>query len=349
MKMKRFIAIAMCLCTVLTITAACSKNNGDDVTVYETDVWGETVTNENGENVTVNVEGSSIEYVTDENGNQILDSNGEKMTILHYYVNDVDADGNVVTNANKDPVTKEYTSSNETTSSKIDIGDILESELTTGKIETMPEGTTIATSDRLFDKNYRDIISSGDFYIDMVMNGNMEGLGLSTNVAFAVSGDKMYVNMNMNMSIINITIANIIRDGKTYTLYPKKKVYMEAQADDMISSDEIKDALGSSAAKYQKTSVVTSGGVTYICEEYLVEDITYKYYFEKSTEQLKKIEYASGDGSTVVLDINKFVKNPGSSYFEIPSGYKKVTEEEFTNILTGGLSSLISTTKADEK
>ena len=115
MNTKKFIAILLCLVAVLTITAACSKDKGEDVTVYQTDIWGETVTNDKGENVTIPVEGTSIEYVTDKNGNKLLDENGEKVTILHYYVNDVDDEGNVVTNANKEPVTQAHSSAPSTT------------------------------------------------------------------------------------------------------------------------------------------------------------------------------------------------------------------------------------------
>ena len=77
MNTKKFIAILLCLVAVLTITAACSKDKNEDVTVYQTDLWGETVTNEKGENVTIPVEGTSIEYVTDKNGNKLLDDKTE--------------------------------------------------------------------------------------------------------------------------------------------------------------------------------------------------------------------------------------------------------------------------------
>lgn len=345
MKLKRFITIALCLTTVLTVTAACKKDPMEDVTVYQTDMWGETVTNEKGENVTVPIEGGSIEYVTDEKGNQLLDEEGEKVTILHYYVNDVDENGNVVTNANKEPVTKVHSSAPSTTATAGSIEDFLGNEQV--EVETMPEGTTVQTSERLFDKNYRDIIVSGNFYVEMSMKTNVEGMGMSTNVAYAMSGSKMYSKMNINMGPINVTLECILKDEKAYTVYPKKKIYMEAEADGMIDMEDINTSLGSSDAVYQKTSVVTSNGTTYICEEYLVEDVVYKYYFDKNTEVLKKIEYEAGDGTTIVMDIVKLTKNPASSLFEIPSGYKKVSEDEFANILSGGLMALIPTTKAN--
>lgn len=346
MKIKRFITIALCLATVLTVTAACKKDDIGDVTVYETDMWGETVTNEKGENVTIPIEGGSIEYVTDEKGNQLLDDEGEKVTILHYYVNDVDDEGNVVTNANKEPVTKVHSSAPSTTAPSGSIEDIF-NEMPTVEVETLPEGTTVQTSERLYDKNYRDIIVSGNFYVEMSMKTKVEGIGMSTNVAYAMSGSKMYSKMNINMGLVNMTLECILKDGTAYTVYPKKKIYMEAAADGMMDMEDINTSLGSSDAVYQKTTVVTSNGTTYICEEYLVDEIVYKYYFDQNTEVLKKIEYDAGDGTTIIMDINKLTKNPSPSYFEIPSGYRKVSEEEFANIISGGLMALVPTTKAN--
>ncbi len=345
MKIKRFIAITLCLATVLVITAACGKKiDVDDVTVYETDMWGETVTNTAGEAVTLPVEDVSAEYVTDEEGRKVLDENGERVTILHYYVGELDDKGNVVTNAHKKPVTQEFVSAPE----NVTAGSLDDIFGETVPVVTMPEGTTVQTTQRLFDKNFREVIISGNFYMETTMSGNVDGMGMKTNVAFAVSGDKMYTKMNVNAGLINMTFENILKDGKAYTVYPKKKVYMEA-ASDMISGDEIKESLGSSQAKYQQTSIVTSKGVKYICEEYLVDDMTYKYYFDQKTEALKRIEYSAGDGSTVIMDIKKLSKNPAASYFEVPAGYKKVTEEEFANILTGGIASMagVPTTKAN--
>ncbi len=349
MKIKRFMAVAICLATILTVAAACKKDDIGDVTVYETDFWGETVTNEKGENVTIPIEGGSVEYVTDENGNKLLDEEGEKVTILHYYVNDTDEEGNVVTNANKEPVTKVQVATPSTTSSS-SIEDILGggAEMPTVEVETMPEGTTVQTSQRLFDKNYRDIIVTGNFYVEMSMKSNVEGMGgMKTNVAYAMSGNKMYSKMNLNMGIMNITLECILKDDTAFTLYPKKKIYMEAAADGMIDMDDISTSLGSSDAVYQETSIVTSNGVTYVCEEYLVGDIIYKYYFDQTTEVLKKIEYDAGDGSMISMDIVRLAKNPDASMFDIPAGYKKVSEDEFANVITGGLMALVPTTKAN--
>ncbi len=356
MKLKRFIAIAVCLATVLTVTAACSKDDFEDVTVYETDMWGETVTNEKGENVTVPVEGGSVEYVTDEKGNQLLDENGEKITILHYYVNDVDENGNVVTNANKEPVTKVHTSAPLTTLPSGSLDDLINGsgEMPTVEVETMPEGTTVQTTERLYDKTLKKTLASGKFYIEMKTKYNADGVGVVANYGMAISGNKTYMKTNMQVSFINLTLEFIMRDNNMYILNSKKKVYIESTNaegfdDDMMTGDQIQEALGSTTSQYQKTSIVTTGGKTYICEEYLDNGTVFKYYFDKSTEELKRIEYEAEDGTTIAMDIVKITGNPSDSYFEVPSGFKKVSEDEFTNAMLGGYAGLLraSTTKAN--
>ncbi len=355
MNTKKFIAIVLCLVTVLTITAACAKDPIEDVTVYETDLWGETVTNEKGENVTVAVEGGSIEYVTDEKGNQVLDENGEKLTILHYYVHDVDDEGNVVTNENKEPVTKVHSSAPSTTANAGSLEDLMNGnlEMSTVVIETMPEGTTIKTEERLYDKTLKKVLASGKFYIEMKTQYNMEGVGVRANYGLAVSGNKTYMKTNIQASILNMTLEFIMNGNNMYMLNSKSKVYMEATdvdglTDDMLTGDQIQEALGSTTSQYQKTSIVTTKGKTYICEEYVDNGTVFKYYFDKSTEELKRIEYEAADGTAMAMDIVKLTGNPSDSYFEVPSGYKKVDEDGFANAMLGPLAGYlgnVSTTK----
>lgn len=348
MNTKKIIAIILSLVAVLTITAACSKDKGKDVTVYETDLWGETVTDDKGENVTVAVEGTSIEYVTDKNGNKVLDENGEKLTILHYYVNDVDEDGNVVTDANKKPVTQVHSSAPSTTASMGSLEDILNGdvEMSTVVVETMPEGTTVQTSERLYDKSLKRILASGKFYIEMKTKYNAEGVGVSANYGLAVNGNKTYIKTNMQVAFFNLTLEFIMNENKMYMINSKQKVYMESEnaedfGEDMMSSDQIQEALGSSTSEYVQTSVVTSKGKTYICEEYIDNGTTFRYYFDKSTEELKRIEYSAEDGTIISMDVVKLIGNPSDSYFEVPSGFKKVTEDEFTNSMLGPYASLL--------
>lgn len=351
MNVKKFVAIMLCLVTVLTVTAACSKDPIEDVTVYETDLWGETVTNEKGENVTVAVEGGSIEYVTDEKGNQLLDENGEKLTILHYYVNDVDDEGNVVTDKNNEVVTKVHSSAPSTTANMGSLEDLMNGdvEMSTVVVETMPEGTTIKTEERLYDKSLKRILASGKFYMEMKTQYNMKGVGVKANYGLAVNGNKTYIKTNMQVSILSLTLEFIMNGDKMYMLNSKSKVYMETTGtegfdDDMLSGDQIQAALGSSTSQYQKSSVVTSKGKTYICEEYIDNDTVFRYYFDKSTEELKRIEYEAADGTTIAMDVVKLTGNPSDSYFEVPSGYKKVDEDGFTNAMLGPYASLLGDT-----
>ncbi len=334
MKMKKLIAGLIGLVTVLTVTAACSKDkvDVDDVTVYQTNEYGEVVTNAKGEKVTVALEDVSVEYVTDENGNKVLDKDtGKEATILHYYVTDVDEKGNVVTNANKEPVTKKHSSSVDKESTTASLGSLEDfinggGEVTTVEVETLPEGTTIKENKKLLEKAF----STGKFYMDVSIKNE---LGMPVSMIFATSGNNMYFGMNVNLLGMKMGYAALQKDGKAYAIDTVSKKYCESDAATTDTS-EVEDMMSTlvrdSNANYIQTSVVKSGGKTYICEEYETEMGTSKYYFDKSTEELKRIEHDNPEAKTVLI-VNKFVKNPSSSYFAVPSGYKKVSAEEFNS------------------
>ena len=341
MNTKKIIALILCLATVVVITAACTKKGPDvdDFTVYETDVFGEYVTDKNGEKVTLSLEDVSVEYVTDKNGNKILDEDGNEVTILHYYITDVDDEGNVVTDKNKEPVTKEHTSSKQesTTMGLGNIQDILNGDVepTTVEIETIPEGTTIKENKKLLEKAF----STGKFYMDLSVENQ---LGIPMTMTLAISGaDKVYVAFNANLYGMKMGYATLQANGKSYAIDTTAKKYCESDsvATDVSDIDEITSSLVyGDSMKYVQTSEVKYKGVTYICEEYETEMGKSKYYFDKNTEELKRIEHDTSEANTVLV-VKKFVKNPSDSYFTVPSGYKKVSSEEFNSSFEGLLGS----------
>ncbi|MBE6782500.1 MAG: hypothetical protein E7536_00620 [Ruminococcaceae bacterium] len=318
MKTKKLIAMLLCLATVLVITAACSKDEEEEpVVLYETNVFGETVTNEKGEPVTVDVVGTTVEYVTNSDGKVVVDSGtGEQQTIIHYYVTEVDDKGNVVTNANKEPVTKHHSSS----------GGSEVIETTTVEVETLPEGTVVEENKKLLEKAF----SSGKFYIDMSVENP---IGIPMGMTFATNGTDVYYCMSVNaLNILKFNVAGLMTGGKAYVIDNESKTYCETQA--AGTAEEMEDMMGAlvvdTDANYIQTTIVTSKGKTYICEEYATEYGSSKYYFDQTTEELKRIEHDNSDVGNVVI-VNKFIKDPDSSYFQLPGGYKKITEEEFNS------------------
>ena len=342
MNTKKIIAIILCLATVVAITAACTKKEPgvDDVTVYQTDAFGEIVTDENGEKVTLSLEDISVEYVTDKNGNKVLDEDGNEATILHYYITDVDDEGNVVTDENKKPVTKEHTSSNKenTTAGLGNLQDYIngDEELPTVEIETIPEGTTIKENKKLLEKAF----GSGKFYMDLSVENQ---LGMPMTMTLAISGsDKIYVGFNVNMLGLKMGYATLQANGKSYAIDTNTKTYCESDSvsSDISDVDEITSSLVyGDSMKYVQTSEVKYKGVKYFCEEYETEMGTSKYYFDKTTEELKRIEHNNSDAKTVLV-VKKFVKNPSDSYFTVPGGYRKVSPEEFNGSFENVLGSL---------
>lgn len=328
MKTKKLIAMLLCLAAVLTVTAACSKDEveQEQVVVYETDFLGQTIVDENGEPVTVDVAGTSVEYVTNEDGTKVIDDDtGEQKTVIHYYVTEVDDKGKPVTNANKEPVTKHHSSS----------GGESAGEMTTIEVETLPEGTVVEENNKLLEKAF----SSGKFYIDMSVQNEM---GIPMGMTFGTNGNDVYYAMSVNMlGLLKMNVAGLMVDGKAYVIDKESKTYCETQAEG--SKEEMEEMLGAlvvdSDADFVQTTVVKSKGKTYICEEYKTDYGTSKYYFDEKTEELKRIEHENSDVGNVV-EVNKFVKDPDSSYFQVPSGYKKISEEEFNKKFENVMGSL---------
>lgn len=238
---------------------------------------------------------------------------------------ELDENGEIVTDENNEPVTRPHNSgkndeNDDTTESFEDIyEDIQNGEITTGEVQTMPEGTVVNKNKKLLEKAF----SSGKFYVDASLDNE---LGLPMGIVFASNGEALCYNINFNAyNIMKMDISMLYKDGTMYMMDNESKIYCEAATGD---SAEMEDMIGSmfdtSAAGYIKTTEVTTGGKTYICEEYS----SGRYYFDKSTEQLKRIE-TDDSGETMVILVNEFTKNPDSSVFSVPSKYKKVTPEEF--------------------
>lgn len=312
MNTKKLIAIILSLVTVLVLTAACGKNDEETTTGVT-----EKFTDADGNELIV-----SVEYVTDENGNNILDENLEPKTTQYYYVEVTDENGEAITDKNNEKVTIEYN---------------------TGAVEvTLPEGKPVQENKRLLEKAF----SSGKFYVQMtstmIPEPSMPSLKVTMKMTIATNGTDVSYTADVNAAgLIKMGMGALLKDGKGYMLDTREKKYcaVDAATSGGINADELLATLGiQTTGNYIKSTEVQDKGKTYICEEYKTDFGVSKYYFDKNTEELKRIEHEKAEIGVIVVD--KFVKNPDSSYFAIPSGYKQVSQEEFAKSYENMLGSL---------
>ena len=293
MNTKKLIAILLALATVLTITAACSKEKNEEEVA--------TIVDENGK--VIPTAGYTVEYVTGENGVTILNQETlEPETTVHYFVEVTDPNGVAVTNKNNEKVTVEYVS---------------------------PEGKPVEENKKLLEKAF----ASGKFYMETsitMTEPSMPSLKMTAKMKMAINGENVFYTVDMNAAnIIKIGMGALKKGDKAYMLDTTNKKYCVADASSAdMNFEDMFDSFGiQTSGSYIKTTEVTDNGKVYICEEYKTDLGTSKYYFDKNTEELKRIEHSDAEMGVMIVD--KFVKNPDDSYFALPSGYKEISQEEF--------------------
>lgn len=121
--------------------------------------------------------------------------------------------------------------------------------------------------------------------------------------------------------------AQFIYDGsKAYVVIPSFKSYaeiesLESLSDNMPTITPSEDANGELVKAYE----TTVDGTTYVCEEYILEGVTSKYYTTTGNRgNLSRIEVIDTDGSTSVMIIESVVAVADDSLFELPKGYLKL-------------------------
>ncbi len=314
MNTKKLIAILLALVTVLAITAACSKEKNEEEVA--------TIVDENGK--VVETVSYSVEYVVDENGDKVINKDTlEQETIIHHFVEVTDKNGVAVTGKDNEKVTQEYTT-------EFDF-----SEMTTVEVETLPQGKPVEQNKKLLEKAF----SSGAFYMEMSVENELK---MPMKMTFATSGENLYFAFDINLGFVKMGYGALQKDGKSYAIDKTNKQYCVSDSATSNTAD-IEDMLSTivvdSNANYIKSSEVTFKGKAYICEEYKTQFGVSKYYFDKNTEALSRIEHQNSDVGNVIV-VDKFVRNPGDSYFAVPSGYKKVSEEEFNKSFEQSFGSL---------
>lgn len=308
--MKKAILALSVLMMCMIVFVGCNKDDKITVSEYVTDASGEVVTNEDGEKETTlrEVEETSIEYVTDANGEDVIDDDGEKVTTI---VEKTPEDEN-------DETTTEKPTQPQTTV-PVDV--------------TIPvEGTTVVkpVEERIFETKYKPIIKSGKYLIEMTIQDEIDGKAIDMPLMFATNGESLFIEIQLDGEMTGLLgglkTSFLCKGTKTYMILPTLKRYIEAPTEDEMLFDpaEMQDGFNDDSAKYKSTTKASYGGIEYICEEYVSDNTSYKYYFTTDTKDLKRIEFIQEGQEPMISNFAQFYGNPADSYFEIPSNYKLV-------------------------
>lgn len=257
----------------------------------------------------------------------------------------------IVTDAQGEPVTNEK---DETVTKKVgeSISGDTTQEVSLISDETMPTGTKVEVTTTasgepvkpLVDSALSDVLKSGKYSIKFNAQIDMDGSKQTLPAAIYVSGKKSLVELSLagagmglgsglaKMSVLNNADGNYLLIS---ILGGLKGWYVPIPADQAGEYDAMFDFSGisdTSDMKYIKTTKVTYKGVEYICEEYRSSDSTIKFYFNQG--KLKRIEQISDDGSKVFMENIEISDKFDEKVFNIPAGYKEISEKDLEN-LTG--------------
>lgn len=205
---------------------------------------------------------------------------------------------------------------------------------------TMPKGDTVkdnaAASNikktRVY-KFFNSLNSKDNMMFSATCSSNIQGAAGSIPIKIAQSGKKVYMSIKTPLQNGVYMTFNSIYDGsKCYVVFPELKMYMAVDGDDI---GDVNDTLGSLSSitsmldyedmEYVRTSKVTSGNTTYICEEFKQNSSTTKFYFTGKNDDLVKMEIISEDG-IMVLDNIQVSGSVDQSLFNAPSGYTDISK-----------------------
>lgn len=346
MKKRNIFAILAALAVMLVVFAACGEKEpeqpenptviGADGQVYEevTEIATEIVTE------------IVSEVVTDKQGEAVTDKEGKTEVVTEVKTEVLTT---VVTVTKPyEPSTAETTTDkkqeNTSASEPSSEGSSVEST-TTYEDVTFPEGTIIEVEmgsdgkpkEPLMEKVLNASKDSKQFYLNAtIVTGEMLGFETGMPVKMYLSGDNMAFEFSMGVAL---KIRMVYAGNKMHMIFPEQKAYYTIAAgegDSGLSDSEFNlwNTIGSDTMKYVSTSKVTIKGNTYTCEEYTDSTNTNKYYFNGKKE-LKRIEIITPDGEATILKITECSAKVDNSIFNVPKGYKELTEDSMKTLFGG--------------
>ena len=295
---KKILAIVLALIIVAFSFASCKK-----------DVEEPYYVNEEGQTQKAEKDSDGKYFVTDDEGNKtyideenIVNKNEEK----------IDADlQEFVENAEKNP-DKVFDKADE--SDKMEMSD----ELVTDEVIVVEPDAGEASAQKRLDA-YKKVIGTNKFTIQATVK-EIGGEDMEYPFLYIRNGDGAYIETAVPFEEGKVVKANmIIVNGVTYCEIPSLKCYMTV--DDMTIEDLADGTFDSGSLSiydFVESGTVTLSGKSYICDVYMKDTDTVKYYYD-STEKLVRIEKI-GKRDSVITEIKSMKNTADSSKIKKPKG-----------------------------
>lgn len=156
---------------------------------------------------------------------------------------------------------------------------------------------------------FNEYISGGSY----TMTTKLEVEGLETIQVSAVKDGMIY----SESEVMGIKSIMIIKDDVQYLLDPESKTCMKMS----VITDDATEIFAEEAANYEtavNTGSETINGKSYDYEEFEVEGIAAKYYYDG--DDLKYMT-SSIEGEVYMIEVVSFEKGAAAELFEIPEDY----------------------------
>ena len=252
---------------------------------------------------------------TEKNSTTAADTAYEEVTVVQ-----TDANGEAVTDAEGNTsvitVTKPVTTSSSGSAEA-------ETAAPEGeKVEVEVDASGVPSKSKL-NKLVQDIVAKNAIFLD----GSMPVEGQNVSMKMYIKGEKFAAEMKMGATDIRV----IYNKDSVKMLFPTLKYYitMPSESVGALDTEEMMgmlDKMASDELEYVSTTNVKIDGKNYVCETYKDGVNTNKYYFD-SNDNLKRMEVIDADGNADVTKFNEFSANVPDSVFNVPSGYKEITED----------------------
>jgi hypothetical protein len=294
---KKVLSVLIVFALIFSFSAC--KEDTDTTTAVDGSITNVDQTDDTSNNVT--------EIVTDENGESVTDENGATVVVG-------------------------------TTEAESLISDEALPTGETVEVTTSAEGNP---TNSLLDSALGNIFEGDKYSIKFTAQIDMDGARQTLPAAIYISDDKSLVELTMGDSGLGLGLGlgemGILDNGtdqyflmsimgllKGYVTIPAEQ---SGDYDDMFDFSSFSDTTD---MKYIETTQVTYNGVDYICEEYRSTDTTTKFYFNSG--ELKRIEQVSDDGTSAFMENIDISTSFSESVFDIPNGYKEITEKDLENL-----------------